>query len=230
MLLVTGRRNRSSNLNISIDRSLKTKTDENRGELRAKSSSSSLDSILGFNVTELYEIHEDVSTPDAFPVGTSQTYIGLVSGLLTIFILFLTCTTFLIKQRGRNKVALLQKHTALLCDSSAPSIAISPKDVKLSNSIVTGLSLIRKPIVIASSDNFPDRFDTDFQTDSRLTVVDSNQPRRSTLYERTYNLFSEENLVLLKSNASTSTIESCPGESDKPFLTLLHFLFPMLSF
>lgn len=184
--------------------------DQNQSELRIKSSNSLDSIILGFNVTTLYEIHENNSTPDAFPVGTSQTYIGLVSGLLTVFALFLTCTAFLIKQRGRNKVALLQKHTALLCDSSTPGIAISPKDVKLSNSIVTGLSLIRKPIIIAASDNLPARSNTDLRRDSQTSVAENN--RNSTLYERTYNLFSEENLVVTKSNVSARISESCSGK------------------
>lgn len=186
--------------------------DQNQSELRIKSSNSLDSIILGFNVTTLYEIHENNSTPDAFPVGTSQTYIGLVSGLLTVFALFLTCTAFLIKQRGRNKVALLQKHTALLCDSSTPGIAISPKDVKLSNSIVTGLSLIRKPIIIAASDNLPTRSNTDLRRDSQTSVADSENNRNSTLYERTYNLFSEENLVVTKSNVSARISESCSGK------------------
>lgn len=200
-------------MNILNDRSFEM--DQNRSELRIKSSNSLDSIILGFNVTTLYEIHENNSTPDAFPVGTSQTYIGLVSGLLTVFALFLTCTAFLIKQRGRNKVALLQKHTALLCDSSTPGIAISPKDVKLSNSIVTGLSLIRKPIIIAASDNLPARSNTDLRRDSQTSVADSENNRNSTLYERTYNLFSEENLVVTKSNVSARISESCSGEFDE---------------
>ncbi|KAG7211120.1 hypothetical protein KM043_010446 [Ampulex compressa] len=71
------------------------------------------------------------SAPDAFPVGTSQTYVGLVSGALTVLALLLTCTTFLMKQRGRNKVALLQKHTALLCGSPSAGITINMKEIKL---------------------------------------------------------------------------------------------------
>ena len=205
---------------LADDRS--SEVEQNRSESRTRSSNSvdlTINSAKGINITDRYEIDEkEALTPDAFPVGTSQTYIGLVSGVLTVFVLFLTCTAFLIKQRGRNKVALLQKHTALLCDSSAPGIAISPKDVKLSNTIVTGLSLIRKPILIAPDDNLPDRSNTpNLQTDSKTAIagsrLDDSDTCRSTLYERTYNLFSEENLVLWpKSNASsTCTAESCPG-------------------
>ncbi|XP_078042513.1 discoidin domain-containing receptor 2 isoform X2 [Augochlora pura] len=130
----------------SIDRSFNE--DRNQSELWRKLSE--LESTMSdLNETDIYKIlKDDDLTPDAFPVASLQTYIGLVSGLLTVIVLFLTCTAFLIKQRGRNKVALLQKHTALLCDSSAPGIAINPKDVKLHSSIVNGLSLIRKPVII----------------------------------------------------------------------------------
>ncbi|KOX78499.1 Epithelial discoidin domain-containing receptor 1 [Melipona quadrifasciata] len=213
----TGSRSKLDDLIILAD-DRSSEVEQNRSESRTRSSNSvdlTINSAKGINITDRYEIDEDALTPDAFPVGISQTYIGLVSGVLTVFVLFLTCTAFLFKQRGRNKVALLQKHTALLCDSSAPGIAISPKDVKLSNSIVTGLSLIRKPILIAPADNLPDRSNTNFQTDSKTAIVDSrlddSDTCRSTLYERTYNLFSEENLVLCpKSNASsTCTAESC---------------------
>lgn len=224
-LIAGSRSSKLDDLNILAD-DRSSEVEQNRSESRTRSSNSvdlTINSAKGHvNITDRYEIDEDALTPDAFPVGTSQTYIGLVSGVLTVFVLFLTCTAFLIKQRGRNKVALLQKHTALLCDSSAPGIAISPKDVKLSNSIVTGLSLIRKPILIAPADNLPDRSNnTNFQTDSKTAVVDSrlddSDPDtccRSTLYERTYNLFSEENLVLCpKSNASsTCPAEPCSGK------------------
>lgn len=75
-------------------------------------------------------------TPDAFPVNNSQTYIGLISAALTVIAFFSSCTIFLMKQRGRNKVALLQKHTALLCGSPAPGITINTKDMKLPTPIV----------------------------------------------------------------------------------------------
>ncbi|KYN06614.1 Discoidin domain-containing receptor 2 [Cyphomyrmex costatus] len=81
-------------------------------------------------------LNESNLTPDAFPVNNSPTYIGLISAALTIIVFFLGCTIFLIKQRGRNKVALLQKHTALLCGSPAPGITINTKDIKLPTPIV----------------------------------------------------------------------------------------------
>jgi len=81
-------------------------------------------------------LNESNLTPDAFPVNNSPAYIGLISAALTVIAFFLSCTIFLMKQRGRNKVALLQKHTALLCSSSTPGITINTKDIKLSTPIV----------------------------------------------------------------------------------------------
>lgn len=171
----------------------------------------------------MYGIREDDSTPDAFPVGTSQTYIGLVSGLLTVVVLFFTCTVFLVKQRGRNKVALLQKHTALLCDSAAPGIAITPKDVKLPNSIANGLSLVRKPITIATSSNLAEQSER-ARANSRGTVYSDH---RSSIYETTDNPFSEENFVSTEAIASARAVSSCTGEFRLCFshilrITLLH--------
>ncbi|XP_074100892.1 discoidin domain-containing receptor 2-like isoform X2 [Cotesia typhae] len=56
-----------------------------------------------FNITE--SDSNGNQTPDAFPVSPrwSQTYIGLVSGALTVLLLLLTCTVVLMKLRGRNK-------------------------------------------------------------------------------------------------------------------------------
>lgn len=87
-----------------------------------------------FNDTSL--LNDSNLTPDAFPVNNSQTYIGLISAALTVIAFFSSCTIFLMKQRGRNKVALLQKHTALLCGSPAPGITINTKDMKLPTPIV----------------------------------------------------------------------------------------------
>ncbi|KZC04736.1 Discoidin domain-containing receptor 2, partial [Dufourea novaeangliae] len=218
----TGIKNPSINSYRSVDRSF---TEErNRSELWTKSD----DTMSVFNETDVYEIlKDDGSTPDAFPVGTSQTYVGLVSGLLTVFVLSLTCTAFLIKQRGRNKVALLQKHTALLCDSSAAGIAISPKDVKLHNSIVNGLSLIRKPITSRTMPTTGHVSATAAATVVRADSIDNitaqpdrphrprinSQPtsipnrRSSTVYERTYKLFSEEGVIHADTNPSTSVTD-----------------------
>ncbi|XP_026671582.1 discoidin domain-containing receptor tyrosine kinase B-like [Ceratina calcarata] len=166
--------------------------DRDENEWRSKSMGS-FDSIVdGFNGTEMYETREirnstpsQPPSPDAFPVGSSQTYIGLVSGLLTVLAFFFTCLVFLLKQRGRNKIALLQKHTALLCDTSTSGIAISskPNSVKLSDSIVNGLTLIRKPIAVAVFDRSPANRPNEIPSAGTAIIADppvvQDVPRRS---------------------------------------------------
>ncbi|XP_076248235.1 discoidin domain-containing receptor 2-like [Calliopsis andreniformis] len=198
---VAGIKNHSTDSDGLIDRSFRPERNQNE----SRSKSISFDGI-GFNVTEIYGIRENDSTPDAFPVGTSQTYVGLISGLLTVAALCLTCTIFLIKQRGRNKVALLQKHTALLCDSSTPGIAITPKDAKISNSIANGLSLVRKPITIATSNNLPEQSERP-RANSRATVHSDH--RSSIVYETTDKPFAEQNLVVTETNTSARSVGSC---------------------
>ncbi|XP_046825475.1 discoidin domain-containing receptor 2-like isoform X1 [Vespa crabro] len=143
-----------------------------------------------FNET-IYEQNDSNLTPDAFPVNNSQTYIGLVSGALTVIALLLTCTIFLMKQRGRNKVALLQKHTALLCGSSAPGITINMKDVKLATPIVVnGLSQSRLSVKskTVTNDDESIRGTTERRNSERIY-------ERSSAYEKTYKVFSEDNHV-----------------------------------
>lgn len=98
---------------------------------------------IGRTMTGIIKSNETTSvlndsnlTPDAFPVNNSPTYIGLISAALTVIAFLSSCTIFLMKQRGRNKVALLQKHTALLCGSPASGITINTKDIKLPTPIV----------------------------------------------------------------------------------------------
>lgn len=122
------------NLEIQTDK-IRSEADDERkiniqhgGTMTGKSKTDSNETTLVLNESNL--------TPDAFPVNNSPTYIGLISAALTIIVFVSGCTIFLIKQRGRNKVALLQKHTALLCSSPAPGITINTKDIKLPTPIV----------------------------------------------------------------------------------------------
>lgn len=122
------------NLEIQTDKIRSEAEDERKitiqhgNTMTGKSKTDSNETTLVLNESNL--------TPDAFPVNNSPTYIGLISAALTIIVFFSGCTIFLIKQRGRNKVALLQKHTALLCGSPAPGITINTKDIKLPTPIV----------------------------------------------------------------------------------------------
>ncbi|XP_022902114.1 discoidin domain-containing receptor 2-like [Onthophagus taurus] len=81
--------------------------------------------------------------PETSPTHTTQTYIGLITGSLAMVVLLLACTVLLMIKRGRKKVALLHKHTALVSSSTKPGITMNMKDLKMNMStpiINNGLS------------------------------------------------------------------------------------------
>ncbi|XP_014208529.1 discoidin domain-containing receptor 2-like [Copidosoma floridanum] len=158
-------------------------------------------------------------TPDAFPIGNSQTYIGLVSAALMVLVLLSSCTIFLMKQRGRNKVALLQKHTALLCGPTAPGINM--KDIhRLATPIVVnnGLSQSRLSIkskslasalAVANDDNMSTLRSNTNRSDN------GSEYEQCSAYERTYKLFSEENLAYEPASTHKSErFSTCSGVTD----------------
>lgn len=86
-------------------------------------------------------------TPATSPTSNTQAYIGLITGALAMVVLLLACTVFLMIRRGRKKVALLHKHTALVSSSTKPGVTINMKDLKINMSstpiINNGLSRSR---------------------------------------------------------------------------------------
>lgn len=61
------------------------------------------------------------------PASNTQAYIGLVTGVLAMVVLLLGCTVLLMVRRGRKKVALLHKHTALVSSTTKPGVTINMK-------------------------------------------------------------------------------------------------------
>lgn len=85
-------------------------------------------------------------TPATSPTSTAQAYIGLITGALAMVVLLLACVVFLMIRRGRKKVALLHKHTALVSSSTKPGVTINMKDLQMHMStpiINNGLSRSR---------------------------------------------------------------------------------------
>lgn len=66
------------------------------------------------------------------------TYIGVISGVLSVLAVTLGCVVLLLVRRGRQKVSLLHKHAALMCSAKAPALgqAVSMKDLKSTVSIL----------------------------------------------------------------------------------------------
>lgn len=150
-----------------------------------------------------------------------------VSGVLTVVALLLTCTVFLMKQRGRNKVALLQKHTALLCGPNGPGITINMKDIKLPTPmVINGLSQSRVSTAKGKILGLPQPID-----DNNMGTLCSNarsdngsEYEQCSAYERTYKLFSEENLAY-ESTTVTGTHKSERFSTCSGSLQLSHYSF-----
>nr|XP_012216863.1 PREDICTED: discoidin domain-containing receptor 2-like [Linepithema humile] len=148
-------------------------------------------------------LNESNLTPDAFPVNNSSTYIGLISAALTVIVFFSSCTIFLMKQRGRNKVALLQKHTALLCGSPAPGITINTKNIKLPTPIVVNnLSQSRLSLKSKAASS----------TDYKFSDADASEQHSA--YEKINNVPSEQYVKCeARSNYKTGNFDTKSNEN-----------------
>ncbi|XP_063215521.1 discoidin domain-containing receptor 2-like [Bacillus rossius redtenbacheri] len=66
-----------------------------------------------------------------------QAYIGLITGVLAVVVLLLACTVVLMVRRGRKKMALLHKHTALVSATAKPGVTINMKELKMNMALST---------------------------------------------------------------------------------------------
>jgi hypothetical protein len=74
--------------------------------------------------------------------------------VLALVVLLLACTVVLMVRRGRKKVALLHKHTALVSSSTKPGVTINMKDLKMNMALSTPIinnGLARSRVVAAKS-------------------------------------------------------------------------------
>ncbi|XP_034232550.1 discoidin domain-containing receptor 2-like [Thrips palmi] len=94
---------------------------------------------------EVLSAHKDeVPTSTATSEQGRATYIGVVSGVLSVLAVSLGCVVLLLVRRGRQKVSLLHKHAALMCSAKAPALgqAVSMKDLKSTVSILSNGSVV----------------------------------------------------------------------------------------
>ncbi|XP_021918994.1 discoidin domain-containing receptor 2-like [Zootermopsis nevadensis] len=95
-------------------------------------------------------------TPATSATNNHQAYIGLITGVLAMVVLLLACTVVLMVRRGRKKVALLHKHTALVSSSTKPGVTINMKDLKMNMALSTPIinnGLSRSRVAAAKSKN-----------------------------------------------------------------------------
>lgn len=84
-------------------------------------------------------------------------------------VLLLACTIFLMIRRGRKKVALLHKHTALVSSSTKPGVTINMKDLKHMSTPIINNGLSRSRLSVKSKGN-------------GIGTIDSKKTKKCNLY------------------------------------------------
>lgn len=169
-------------------------------------------SAPGFVGGETTHARKEV-TPATSPTSSTQAYIGLITGVLAMIVLLLACTVFLMIRRGRKKVALLHKHTALVSSSTKPGVTINMKDLKMNMStpiINNGLS--RSKLSVKSRTNTLGTMDSKKNKKGKLyghvTGGEESDSENSSVYHEPYKLLpnaKQEYGCLLKKEPITSS-------------------------
>lgn len=171
------------------------------------------------------EDHHREVTPATSPASSSQTYVGLIGAALAVAILALACVAVFAvwwRRRGRKKVALLHKHTALVCSTggkplppgtainSHSHVAINMNDLKhMTTPIIGGNTLpgCRSRLSVKKSGQSNGTTGALYAG----TQVSESDSETSSVYHEPYKLLpnaSQEYGCLLKKDAHLSTSKS----------------------
>lgn len=110
--------------------------------------------LVYFSVPISQQLNSHLSYTATSATSNHQAYIGLITGVLAMVVLLLACTVVLMVRRGRKKVALLHKHTALVSSSTKPGVTINMKDLKMNMALSTPIinnGLSRSRVAAAKS-------------------------------------------------------------------------------
>ena len=110
--------------------------------------------LVYFLVPDSQQLNSHLSYTATSATSNHQAYIGLITGVLAMVVLLLACTVVLMVRRGRKKVALLHKHTALVSSSTKPGVTINMKDLKMNMALSTPIinnGLSRSRVAAAKS-------------------------------------------------------------------------------
>ena len=110
--------------------------------------------LVYFLVSVSQQPNSNLSYTATSATSNHQAYIGLITGVLAMVVLLLACTVVLMVRRGRKKVALLHKHTALVSSSTKPGVTINMKDLKMNMALSTPIinnGLSRSRVAAAKS-------------------------------------------------------------------------------
>lgn len=150
-------------------------------------------------------------TPATSPTSSTQAYIGLITGVLAMVVLLLACTIFLMIRRGRKKVALLHKHTALVSSSTKPGVTINMKDLKHMSTPIINNGLSRSRLSVKSKSSVVGTIDAKKTKKCNLyghVTGEESDSENSSVYHEPYKLLpnaKQEYGCLLKKDAISSS-------------------------
>lgn len=158
-------------------------------------------------------------TPATSPTSSTQAYIGLITGVLAMVVLLLACTIFLMIRRGRKKVALLHKHTALVSSSTKPGVTINMKDLKHMSTPIINNGLSRSRLSVKSKSSVVGTIDTKKTKKCNLyghVTGEESDSENSSVYHEPYKLLpnakQEYGCLLKKDPISSSKSGEYTGE------------------
>lgn len=185
-------------------------------------------SLPGLQGRETTHARKEV-TPATSTASSTQAYIGLITGVLAMIVLLLACTVFLMVRRGRKKVALLHKHTALVSSSTKPGVTINMKDLKNMSTPIINNGLSRSRLSVKSKSNTLVSMDTKKNKKNNLyghvTGGEESDSENSSVYHEPYKLLpnsKQEYGCLLKTDPIKS---SKSGEYAGEFTLYIFYMF-----
>ncbi|XP_031357337.1 uncharacterized protein LOC116181194, partial [Photinus pyralis] len=114
-----------------------------------------------------------------------------------MIVLLLACTVFLMIRRGRKKVALLHKHTALVSSSTKPGVTINMKDLKNMSTPIINNGLSRSRLSVKSKSNALGGTESKKNKKSNLyghvTGGEESDSENSSVYHEPYKLLPNAN-------------------------------------
>lgn len=146
-------------------------------------------------------------TPATSPNSNTQAYIGFITCILTMLLLLIGCIILLTIRKGRKKVALLHKHTALVSSSTKPGVTFTMKDLKMNMSTpIINNTLTKTGLSLKKSVNGVDSKPIDNLYGHVINGEESDS-ENSSAYHEPYKLLPSSNQefgCLLKKEASSS--------------------------
>uniref|UniRef100_A0A8D9E443 Discoidin domain-containing receptor 2 n=1 Tax=Cacopsylla melanoneura TaxID=428564 RepID=A0A8D9E443_9HEMI len=133
------------------------------------------------------------------------TYVGVIAGMFAMILLVLGCTVLFLVRRGRKKVALLHKHSALM-NGTTPGVTMNMKEMQMH---------MTTPIIKPTNTNKTIKKSNKIYGVKNMVGEESEDSENSSLYHEPYKLMSsgkQEYGCLISCKKTTLTSSKSNGD------------------